>query len=154
MRGMSRPSKFTPELAAEICDRIAEGESLRAICREDGMPDRRTVLRWLDKDSAFAARCAKARELQADALEEGMAEVETLTLAGELDPKAANVVLSSRRWRAEKLAPKRYGVRNAMELTGANGGPVQLSDADRAARLAGLLALAQQRRDHDASDLV
>lgn len=149
---MSRPSSYTPELADEICDRLAEGESLRAICRDDGMPDRRTVLRWLEKDEAFAAKCARARELQADALEEGMAEVEQQTLSGQLDPKAANVVLSSRRWRAEKLAPKKYGNRQAVELTGANGGPLEFSDSERAAKIQAILQSAQVRKD--VADLV
>ena len=142
-------------IKTEICERIAGGESMRAVCRDAHMPDRATVLRWLEGDEAFAARCARARELQADALEEDMAEVEQRTLSGEIEPKAASVVLSSKRWRAEKLAPKKYGARTAMELTGANGGPVQIiSDAERAARAAGLLALAQARKDGDVSDLV
>lgn len=137
----------------EICNRIAEGESLRAICRDDHMPDRRTVLRWLENDDVFAARCARARELQADALEEDMADVEQKTLDGTIDPKAANVVLSSKRWRASKLAPKKYGDKSALELTGANGGPVVITDEERAERVAALLAAAQARKA-DGSDLV
>ena len=53
-----------------------------------------------------------------------------------------------------KWAPKKYGERTAMELTGANGGPVQISDAERAAKVAAILASAQARKDGDVSDLV
>ncbi|WP_431196787.1 hypothetical protein [Pseudomonas aeruginosa] len=42
-----RPSDYTPEIAQAICMRIAEGESLRMICRDDSMPDKSTVLRWI-----------------------------------------------------------------------------------------------------------
>jgi hypothetical protein len=39
--------KFTPELAAAICRRVAAGESLRAICRADpAMPTEKTVWNW------------------------------------------------------------------------------------------------------------
>jgi hypothetical protein len=87
-------------------------------------------------------------------LESEMADIERDTLDGSVDPKAANVVLSSKRWRAAKLAPKKYGDRIHTELTGADGGPVQIDDTERAAKVAAILAHAQTRRDADASDLV
>jgi hypothetical protein len=81
----------------------------------------------MDADPAFAARYARARELQADALAESMAELERQTLSGELDSKAANVVLASRRWRAEKMGPRRYGHKAEVELSGS----VQVSKLTR-----------------------
>lgn len=51
-------------------------------------------------------------------------------------------------------APEKYRENSRMELTGANGGPVQITDADRAAKIAAILAAAQQRRDEDVADLV
>lgn len=65
---MARPSEFTQEIADTICQQLAEGNSLRSICRADDMPDKSTVLRWL-LDPARAAFCdqyTRARELQAD----------------------------------------------------------------------------------------
>jgi hypothetical protein len=32
-----RPSDYTPEPAALICERITQGESLRSVCRDDAM---------------------------------------------------------------------------------------------------------------------
>ena len=55
---MARPSLFTDELFAEILGRIADGKSLRAVCREDGMPAMSTVMRWVagssDLQKAYA----------------------------------------------------------------------------------------------------
>ena len=45
-----RPSVFTPEIAAEICERIAMDESLIKICESDHMPSTNTVYRWLNDD--------------------------------------------------------------------------------------------------------
>ncbi len=65
-----RPSLYTEALAAKICARLAEGETLRAICRDKAMPDKATVLRWLaDKAKIdFRDQYVRAREMQADAL--------------------------------------------------------------------------------------
>ncbi len=42
---IGRPSDFTQEIADTICERIADGASLRKICEEDdALPDRGTVL--------------------------------------------------------------------------------------------------------------
>lgn len=35
-----RPTKYTPELAERICERLSGGEPLTRICAEAGMPDR------------------------------------------------------------------------------------------------------------------
>ena len=102
------------EVRDAILDRIADGDSLRAVCDSDGMPDKATVCRWLASDSEFATKYARAREAQADVLFDGMAEVEESVLSGVLKPDAARVVLDSRRWRAEKLKPKAYG--NKLDL--------------------------------------
>ena len=37
-RKIGRPSLYTEALAAKICRRLAEGESLRAICADKAMP--------------------------------------------------------------------------------------------------------------------
>jgi hypothetical protein len=37
-----RPGLYTPETVERICDRLADGESLKGICRDPGMPSERT----------------------------------------------------------------------------------------------------------------
>ena len=46
-RRRGRPSLYTDKLAAEICIRLAIGESLVQVCKEDAMPAYRTVMNWL-----------------------------------------------------------------------------------------------------------
>jgi hypothetical protein len=50
-----RPPGYSAEIADTICNRLAGGESLRAICADAGMPDRATVSRWLARDEEFRA---------------------------------------------------------------------------------------------------
>ena len=71
------------------------------------MPDRSTILRWMDADPDFAARCARARLMQADTMDDMV-----LDLIDEIDEdnaQAMKVKLSAIQWRASKLNPKKYG---------------------------------------------
>jgi len=65
-----RPSKHTPELAAEICERLGRGETMRQICRDEHMPHWTKVYEWLARDDALSLRVAHAREAGYDALAE------------------------------------------------------------------------------------
>lgn len=163
---MSR-STYTEATAAEICDRLAEGEPLRAICRDEHMPPWRTVYDWLRAYPEFATRFAQARQVGFDAIAE-----EALTIAdtpqtgeeteddGEKFKVKRGDMLGHRKLQVEtrlkllaKWYPAKYGDKTSMELTGANGGPVQISDTERAARLAAIMEAARRRaRDAAAED--
>ncbi len=114
---MGRASIYTDELAELICERIADGESLRAICEDDNMPSRRCVLYWLESNETFCAKYARAREAQADVMDDKI-----LTVADKCTPEdaaAARVKIDAYKWRASKLAPKVYGDKQQVEHSGA-----------------------------------
>jgi hypothetical protein len=49
MAKTGRPTSYSPEIAGAICDEIASTEhGLERICRGEGMPDARSVYRWLE----------------------------------------------------------------------------------------------------------
>ena len=112
-----RPSSYNEAVADEICQRIAEGEGLRAICRDERMPGRRTVLDWLDDDrkGAFRTKYARAREAQADFWDEEMHN--EAQAAGPDTVHVARLRIDTMKWRASKLAPKKYGDRIEVEQT-------------------------------------
>ena len=100
-----RPSTFSPEIAAIICERLAEGESLRKITSDSDMPSMYTVYYWIGQQAEFANQYAHARADQADTLAD-----EILHIA-DTDPDAskARVRVDARKWVASKLKPKKYG---------------------------------------------
>jgi len=125
---------------AEVCEiqervvaEIQTGRSLRQVCGDEGMPDFRTVQRWIVSDGQFAVKYARARMAQADVLFDRMEAVEEAVAAGTMDSHAARVVLDSMRWRASKLAPKVYGDR------------LDVSVSDSRISITGALAAAQSR---------
>ena len=107
-----RPTSYTDELADVICQRVAAGESMRTICSDDGMPSRETVRNWLEVHPAFLAKHARAREAQADVMDE-----EIMLEAVAATPETANVArvrIDAFKWRAARLAPKKYGDRTTL----------------------------------------
>lgn len=67
---VGRPSKKTPAVVAAVCERLAAGETLSAICRDPGMPARSVVNRWIATDEAVSGQVAKARQAGFDAIAE------------------------------------------------------------------------------------
>ncbi|MBY0355654.1 MAG: hypothetical protein K2Q12_08000 [Rickettsiales bacterium] len=103
------------EVIDEILNRITNGESVRKICTGEDMPNPRTWLRWCDDDAELAARCARAREHQAEVMDGRIMEVVEGVLDKTIEPDVARVALSGLQWRASKLAPKRYGAKLDVE---------------------------------------
>jgi len=86
-----------------------DGKSLREICDTPKMPNRSTVLRWMNNDEEFAAVIARARSMQADALDDEIQQVTNDIRAGVLDYNAGRVIIWAMQWRASKMRPQRYG---------------------------------------------
>ncbi|MBX5020168.1 MULTISPECIES: terminase small subunit-like protein [Rhizobium] len=140
-----RPTKFTQSLANMICARIADGESLRSICRDETMPGKSTVLAWLaDDDKAdFRTKYAQAREIQADGFVDEMVEIaddgsndwmerqfgeETRWVENGEALRRSQLRIATRQWIAEKLKPKKYGSKVELEH-GVTSGVAELLDA-------------------------
>jgi hypothetical protein len=106
-----RPSEFTPELGTAICERLASGESLRAICKPADMPGESTVRGWVVEDrEGFSAQYTRSRDLGLDCVAD-----EVIEIADEADDAAkGRLRFDARRWYLSKLAPKRYGDKLAL----------------------------------------
>lgn len=129
-----RPCEFNQEVADKICERLADGVSLRTICDAEDMPNRATVFRWLGKYKEFSDQYACAREAQADALFDEVIDIaddsrndwmESADEEGGIGYKLngeniqrARLRVDARKWMAGKLRPKKYGDRQEIEHTG------------------------------------
>jgi hypothetical protein len=119
---MGRPTKYTEELAAEILTRIAEGESLRRITMEPGMPSHASVYLWLLQRPEFSDKYARARDEQAETLADEIIAIADEPPAEVTDDKGISRTdsgwvtwqknrMDARKWVAAKLKPKKYGDR-------------------------------------------
>lgn len=123
-RAPGRPSSYTEDKAALICGRIAAGESLVSICRDEDMPDVVTVYRWIAANESFRNMYARARDDQADTLADQILDIADT----EEDPAKGRLRVDARKWVAAKLKPRKYGERIAHEGT-EDGPPIRASIA-------------------------
>lgn len=137
MKKRGRPSLYTDKIAAEICERLASGESLRAICRDEKMPAESTVRSWyVDDLNGFAARYARARDIYLDVMADEILDISDDGSNDWMKRENGSVVfdqeaatrsklrVDTRKWYLSKLAPKRYG--DKLQHTGDGEGPIQV----------------------------
>lgn len=133
---LGRPSIYSQELGLKICERLANGESLRAICKGEEFPNISTVLRWvLDGDhKEFSEQYSKARELQAEVWADQIVEISDTPQTGiinELGPDGVviktreedmlghrKLQVDTRKWYLSKVLPKKFGERSEVEHKG------------------------------------
>lgn len=125
----------TPEMVDEIIARVSDGEPLAQVCRSEGMPKVRTFYDWVEADEDLAARFARAREagfdvIAYDCLDLADTEPEIETTANGTKRDSAFVAwkknqVETRLKLLAKWDPKRYGERQAVDLGGQPGNPVQ-----------------------------
>ena len=147
---IGRPSKYTPELAAEICERLGNGEPLRQICRDAHMPAWQKIYEWMGKDDALGERgtglsgaIARAREVGQDAIAEQIwldmiQEPERILSegGGRIDPGFVQWQKAKAEIGLKLLAkwnPKRYGDRVA--LAGDADSPIKIEAETQADKL-------------------
>src|SRR6478672_7505327 len=100
MAKIGRPTKYSDEIAEEICTRIANGESLLHITRDDDrMPERTNVHRWLLRHDDFRNKYEIAKEQQADVFADEMDEI---ARDGSIDVNRARLIIDTRKWVSSK----------------------------------------------------
>tara|TARA_R110000868_G_C10972546_1_gene770351 strand:- start:14247 stop:14723 length:477 start_codon:yes stop_codon:yes gene_type:complete len=130
-----RPTDYTKDKADKICALLAEGLSLRSVCRDENMPSCQTVFSWMRKHPEFLEQYARAKEESADALTDEILDIaddgtndwmEKESREGEHvgwqlngeHVQRSKLRIDSRKWLASKLKPKKYGDRIHNEHSG------------------------------------
>ena len=137
LRQRAEPIHYSDAIATEICERMGQGQSLEKICELPHMPAVSSVMRWLNDVSkaSFREDYTRARERLCDALLDQCVSIadEALNSDKLTDDISANDNIQHARLMIEtrikaigKMLPKKYGDLSRMELTGADGGAIQM----------------------------
>lgn len=120
---MARPTKYTKALGDKICARLAGGESLRAICRDDESPALSTVLLWVvdDKHERFSEQYRRAREAAGYAHADRIVDTVDRVSSGELDHHSAKAMLDGLKWSAERMSPRAHGPKQEVDHRSGDG---------------------------------
>lgn len=135
---MGRPSLYTSEIAAEICDRLSKGETLNQICASDHMPCRNTVVSWANEDrDGFSEKYARAREALLEFWADQVVTIaddgsndyttvqrgeETVEVVNSEHINRSRLRVDTRKWLLSKLLPKKFG--DKLELAGNKDAPL------------------------------
>ncbi len=123
---MGRPTVYDETVATTILERLAHGETLRAICRDEGMPSAAAVHLWVKDDrEGFAERYARARESGAYAMADELLEIADdgtndwmlrTNRNGDVEPvlnaehvQRSRLRADTRKWLLSKIAPRVFG---------------------------------------------
>ena len=137
------PVEYTEELAEEICLRMGDGESLSAVCRDEHMPTRQAVHRWLNSNEEFKKMYVFAHELQADFYFDEIKEIaddgaDDFIKRARQDGSVETVVdhehiqrsrlrVDARKWKLARMNRKKFGEHSTQEFVGADGEPVSFT---------------------------
>jgi hypothetical protein len=123
---------ISQEVRDAICEQLADGKSLREVCKAEGMPNRSTVFRALTEDALFRDQYARAREAGVEVMADELLDISddgrndfmerdlgdgvvTQQLNAE-HIQRSKLRVDTRKWLLSKLAPKKYG--DKLELGG------------------------------------
>ena len=152
--------KCSQQKLTDFCTALAETCNVGLSAKSIGV-SRKTVYRWRRECPGFAEEWDKALCIAVSMLED---EAHRRAFEGHLEPvfHQGSECGSVRKY-SDLLTifllkahdPAKYRENSRMELTGANGGPLRISDTERAAKIAAILASAKARKDgEDVSDLL
>lgn len=126
----------TVELSDVICERLANGESMRSVCRDDTTPAMTTVFRWLRENESFKQQYDIAVEERTEAMAEDILDIadngtndwmahnagddEGYKLNGEALQRS-RLRVDTRKWHMSKMKPKKYGDKIQQEITAPKG---------------------------------
>jgi hypothetical protein len=133
-----RPTDYTEDLADLICERLAIGESMRSIARDEDMPAMSTLFKWLRVHPSFTEQYERAKVESADAMSEDCIDIadnidgqtvmvdgvplvvegEMVKVVDSVSVQHAKLKVDTRKWLMSKMKPKKYGERTTTEHTG------------------------------------
>lgn len=141
---MGRPSVKTEAVVDEIIERLAMGQPLAQICKDEHMPAFSTVWRWEDSDAEFRKLSARAREHGTHFMAD-----DCIRIADDrsLEPQDKKVRIDTRLRLIGKWNAKRYGDASMVKLAGADGERLPLDEVAKFARLAAIVSELRGKAD-------
>jgi hypothetical protein len=126
-----RPTKYSNELAEEICAAIASSsKGIKILCQENPhWPNKDSIFTWLKDNKEFSDQYAQAKRLQIECVVDELLEIadddskdRIIDTEGQIHFNSqaiqrARLKIDTRKWLACKLVPKVYGPQKTDENT-------------------------------------
>ncbi len=121
----------------QALERVAAGESLRSVSRDEQMPPLTTLNLWLNSGE-HVEQYTRAREERADAIFEEMFDIaddsssdmvaneDGIERLNSEHVQRSKLRIDTRKWALSKMQPKKYGDKLDLNHGGHDGGPVEV----------------------------
>lgn len=132
------PVYYSDEVAAEVLARLASGETLTKICKDEHMPSRRMIFSWVyrttSKIEPFATEYVKARmealygiademrDIADDASNDWTVDANGNPIVDREHISRSKLRIDTRKWELSKLLASVFG--DKVQHTGEDGGPM------------------------------
>lgn len=130
MAKVGRPSKYTPELAQEICDAVASSTlSMKELCSaHEHWPVYENIWRWRNNNLEFRKMYAQAKINQVDVsidlyqelMNEPHKHIDEETGRTIVDVGMVRVKIEAIKWKAAKLRPREWADIKELETMGSD----------------------------------
>lgn len=103
---------YNLKLAKYICQRIAEGATIKKLCAEDGMPSASVIASWRSRHPDFDEAIKEARRVRAEYLHDTILETAEDLVTNTPDKDgiaAAKTAIDAWKWAAEKNDRESFG---------------------------------------------
>ena len=140
-----RSPTLAPDARAALLDWIRHGGTVASYTRQPQAPTAGQVRQAIAADPLLAQELRVARAEGADAIAEECTTIADTPSDHPDDVAHRRLRIETRRWLAKSWSPATYGDASRVTHAGDASAPVVLDDASRAARIAAILAAAQQQ---------
>ena len=123
-----QPTKYTNEIANKVCALIMSGLSVHKICAQEDMPPRPTLNGWLTQNTEFSYQYAQALQFRThlkaeerhELIDAAFNDVQNLpqNVPGNVWVTLVKEQIRAIEWDAERLAAKRYKVKEDDTMSG------------------------------------
>ena len=153
-KGRNKQRPVSAAIIKALLLRVAEGATLREVCKAEGMPAESTVRRLIRQSPELRSTYARAREERAERWAEELIEIAddatndyverkktgggSVTVLDDEHVRRSQLRIDTRKWLLARLMPGQFGDRIETQLSGPGGGPVQVENSISAGLLASL----------------
>lgn len=123
---------YSPEIAAKFCAAIADGKTIRSVCKQAGMPSKASVFRWLREHPEFERMYEIATDERADMFADEMVGIADACKKDADSIRKARLQVYARERQLQLTKPRKYGPK--LQHMGEGGGPVKVSIKDYTGR--------------------
>lgn len=128
---MGRPTKYTPEMAKQICELRADGKSLRQVCREVEIHIS-SIYEWRSKHPEFSEQYAQASIQGWESIAEDLLDISDNSTNDWMESNnpdnpgykyngdaaaRSRLRVDTRKWLLSKMVPKMYGDKVTQDIT-------------------------------------